>query len=71
MLGHQNEYKDVVSEIFIVDENVTSQLLGPCNNSLNSEPIELLLATLFYSFEKTFTDRGLPQVFNEGHSRNA
>lgn len=69
MANQPNEYSDVLTEEFILEESTVVNLLGPSNSTLRSEPIEILLAVLHYSFNYIFSDRGPPQVFNEGHGR--
>ena len=69
MANQPNEYSDVLTEEFILDESTVAALLGSSNSTLRSEPIEILLAGLHYSFNYIFHDRGPPQVFNEGHGR--
>ena len=69
MSDQPNEYSDVLVEEFVLDESVVAKLLGPSNNALKSEPVEILLAVLHYSFISVFSDRGPPQVFSEGHGR--
>lgn len=52
-----------------VDEATTRRLFGDANNSLRSEPVELMLAVLFHSFARMFSNRAVPTIFVEGHSR--
>lgn len=64
-----NTYGNVTCEGFEVDATTTSKLLTQCHESLRTETIDLLLASLIHSFSLTFTDRSLPAVYNEGHGR--
>lgn len=54
---------------FILDPPLTSLLLGSANNSLRTEPVELMIAVLLHTFAKTFTDRPPAALFIEGHGR--
>ena len=69
MANQPNEYSDVLTAEFTLDKSTVANLLGPSNNALRSEPIEIMLAALHYSFSYIFSDRGPSQVFNEGHGR--
>ncbi|KAM3515511.1 hypothetical protein MY11210_000884 [Beauveria gryllotalpidicola] len=63
----RNTYADRMNEHFTL-KDCASVLFGK-NQPLRSEPVEVLLAALFYSFHQAFPDRPVPTVFNEGHGR--
>ncbi|PLB43886.1 nonribosomal peptide synthase Pes1 [Aspergillus steynii IBT 23096] len=67
--NHQTTYGDVDCETFEMSPEDTRALLMECHKSLETEPIDIFLASLLYGFRKTFTDRPLPAVYNEGHGR--
>jgi amino acid adenylation domain-containing protein/non-ribosomal peptide synthase protein (TIGR01720 family) len=69
MQNRPNIYGDVVCHGFELDSAATSLLLTKCNEPLRTEPVDLLLAALLYSFSNTFRDRAPPVVHNEGHGR--
>ncbi|KAL8700559.1 MAG: hypothetical protein Q9224_000910, partial [Gallowayella concinna] len=55
---------------FSVDEEITKDLMGPCHQSLGTELIDTLLASVLYSFCRTFPERQQPPaIFNEAHGR--
>ncbi|OGM47600.1 nonribosomal peptide synthase Pes1 [Aspergillus bombycis] len=62
-------YGDVDCETFEVDAESTRTLLMDCHQSLQTEPIDVFLASLLHSFLQTFSDRSLPVIYNEGHGR--
>ena len=62
-------YGDVDCETFEVDAESTHTLLMDCHQSLQTEPIDVFLASLLHSFQQTFSDRSLPVIYNEGHGR--
>ncbi|KAL3441174.1 hypothetical protein BJX65DRAFT_314060 [Aspergillus insuetus] len=62
-------YGDVRCASFNLDEHETSILMSDCHNSLRTEPVDLLLAAMHFSFSQTFADRALPVIYNEGHGR--
>ncbi|KAE8392552.1 hypothetical protein BDV23DRAFT_54358 [Aspergillus alliaceus] len=62
-------WENVEEARFIIDENITSLLLGAANTALRTEPIDILLAAIQQSFTQTFTDRTAPAIFSEGHGR--
>lgn len=52
-----------------LNPETTSLLLTCANEALNTEPVEILLAMVIYSFHQAFQDRPIPAVFLEGHGR--
>jgi amino acid adenylation domain-containing protein len=62
--------EDQIFESVQLDEQVTSQLLGPANEPLRSGVADILLAALSTSFRHSFTDRSGPSIFIEGHGRD-
>ncbi|PVH81870.1 nonribosomal peptide synthase [Cadophora sp. DSE1049] len=69
MLGQSNTYGQVACEGFEVDREATSILLNQCHEALRTETVDVLIASLIYSFGNTFEDRPSPAIFNEGHGR--
>ncbi|KAL6863367.1 NRPS [Amphichorda felina] len=65
--SNANVWGDRVSEDFVLENQ--GQLLFKAGEALRAEPIELLLAALFHSFNQVFPDRPSPTIFNEGHGR--
>lgn len=65
-------YRDHVLFEFNLDhEAATEAVRGHCNQAFNTEPVELMLAALVYSFSAVFNDRGTPVIFNESHGRHS
>ncbi|KAI9729802.1 MAG: hypothetical protein M1818_008379 [Claussenomyces sp. TS43310] len=64
-----NRIKDVIRKTVLVDENTSASLLGDCNKALNTEPVDLFVAVLLYSFHQIFPERSIPTLFNEEHGR--
>ncbi|KAL2826232.1 hypothetical protein BDW59DRAFT_161069 [Aspergillus cavernicola] len=62
-------YGDVKCASFSLDANTTSLLMAECHDSLRTEPVDVLLAAMLFSFNQTFPDRPLPVIYNEGHGR--
>ncbi|KAM0437031.1 hypothetical protein ACHAQK_007509 [Fusarium lateritium] len=54
---------------FLLNETITSAILGACNDAFQTQPMELMISALMYSFSKAFPDRGVPAIFNESHGR--
>lgn len=67
--NHQTTYGDVDCETFEMSPEDTHALLMDCHKSLETEPIDIFLASILYGFRKAFTDRSLPVIYNEGHGR--
>ncbi|KAF2181844.1 amino acid adenylation [Zopfia rhizophila CBS 207.26] len=70
MSGKPNRMCDTQEAAFTLDIATTKELLeGACHSAFNTEPIDLLLASLVYSFNQIFSDRSVPALFREGHGR--
>ncbi|KAK5991451.1 Nonribosomal peptide synthetase dtxS1 [Cladobotryum mycophilum] len=61
----------IVVKEFVIDESISSMILGSCNDAMKTRPLELMISALAYSFSRVFSDRTLPAVFTEGHGREA
>ncbi|RDL40220.1 uncharacterized protein BP5553_00199 [Venustampulla echinocandica] len=66
-----NTYGNVITEGFEVDSVTTAKMLTQCHDALRTEPIDVLLSSLIYSFARSFNDRSTPAIYNEGHGRDA
>ncbi|KAF2106754.1 hypothetical protein BDV96DRAFT_654318 [Lophiotrema nucula] len=70
MSSKPNRMCDTEETIIKLDIAQTKELLeGACHSAFNTEPIDLLLASLVYSFNQIFSDRAVPALFREGHGR--
>ncbi|KAF4539218.1 Nonribosomal peptide synthase protein [Lasiodiplodia theobromae] len=70
MTDSDNRISDTMRVCFKLDAAATSSLTGPeCHRALKTEPIDLFLSALIYSFSRTFKDRGTPTIFRESHGR--
>ena len=70
MAVKSNVYGDTVENGFEIDEEATLQLLGNCNDALQTDPVDLFIAAVIQSFRKVFPDRSTaPAIYNEGHGR--
>ncbi|KAL2858409.1 hypothetical protein BJX68DRAFT_262934 [Aspergillus pseudodeflectus] len=70
--GMENQvatYGDATCETFELDTHDSHMILLDCHKALGTEPIDILLASLLYAFGRTFRDRSLPVIYNEGHGR--
>ncbi|CAJ2506120.1 Uu.00g002500.m01.CDS01 [Anthostomella pinea] len=66
---HENTYGAARNTSFSLDPSLTAPFLGSCHMALKTEPVEVLLASLFQAWSRVFIDRPIPAVFNEGHGR--
>lgn len=65
-----NIMADTAEASFKLDRAMTKRLLeGECHYAYRTEPIDILLASLVYSFGQIFRDRQPPAIFREGHGR--
>ena len=70
MQDKANTYGAVHDLEFELDAKTTGVLLGPCHQTLQTELIDVLLGSIFYSFRRSFPDRdSIPTIFNEAHGR--
>ncbi|KAL2670220.1 hypothetical protein Neosp_014687 [[Neocosmospora] mangrovei] len=65
-----NLHGDSTTETMEIAVDDSLQLLGPCHDALQTDVVDILLASLLASFRQTFPDRpSVPSIFNEGHGR--
>ena len=69
MVGQPNMYSDVDCHSFTISEAITKLALDDCHKPLKTDLVDLFLAVLVHSFNRVFTDRPTPTIFNEGHGR--
>lgn len=67
----RNTYGQVKTKTIKMEKELTESALGSWHESLQTEPLDLLLAVAFHSFSQTFTDRELPVIYNESHGRQS
>ncbi|KAH6989025.1 hypothetical protein BKA56DRAFT_710304 [Ilyonectria sp. MPI-CAGE-AT-0026] len=56
---------------FTLDRETTSRIFGPCTETLQAQPLELMIAALTHSFTQVFADRPVPTCFTAGHGRES
>lgn len=66
-----NSYGQVKMQSFTLDKQTTAFISGQCHEILRTEAIEVLLSAVLQSFNRIFTDRDAPTIYNEGHGREA
>ncbi|UPL02813.1 hypothetical protein LCI18_013747 [Fusarium solani-melongenae] len=70
MQGVPNLHGDSTTETMEIAIDDSLLLLGPCHEALQTDVVDVLLASLLASFRQTFPDRpSVPSIFNEGHGR--
>ncbi|KAK4168265.1 non-ribosomal peptide synthetase [Cladorrhinum sp. PSN259] len=69
MAGKSNYSSDFEHHQFTLPATTSNLLLGPCNDTLATEPLDLFISAIMHSFAATFQDRQIPAIFNEGHGR--
>lgn len=69
MANQPNTFDDVLHRSFTLDSETTSALLGKSNRALATEPVDIFLAALLFSFGRTFPDRQVPPIYSESHGR--
>ncbi|KAL8941315.1 MAG: hypothetical protein Q9211_001867 [Gyalolechia sp. 1 TL-2023] len=70
MTEQANTYGETCKSDITFDKATTRDLLGPCNKSLQTELVDILLGSILHSFCQSFPDRNNPPpVFNEAHGR--
>lgn len=69
MQDSPNVYGDIKMESFSLTEDATKFVLEGCHDVFGTDTVDILLAAVIHSFRRTFTDRKVPTVYNEGHGR--
>ncbi|KAK3987251.1 non-ribosomal peptide synthetase [Cladorrhinum sp. PSN332] len=69
MAGKPNYSSDFEHHQFTLPAPTSALLLGSCNGTLGTEPLDLFISAIMHSFAATFQDRPIPPIFNEGHGR--
>lgn len=72
-MEHQKNYISDTSEDTVkLSLDLTKSLMGSqCHTALRTEPIDLILSILMYSFAHVFNDRATPPFFRESHGRES
>ena len=66
-----NTYEETISKHFVIDERISTLLLGQCNTALRTEPVEIFIAAIYHSFTSSFGNREPSALFGEGHGRES
>ena len=70
MTNRPNTFGDIVDEKLELSARATAQLLQACREYLQTDPVDVFLASILLSFRRKFSDRqSFPAIFNEGHGR--
>jgi len=69
MDGQKNTYTEMIHKSFSLDDSTSALLMGPCHQTMNTEPVDIFLAALIHSFTEVFSDREPITVYNESHGR--
>jgi non-ribosomal peptide synthase protein (TIGR01720 family) len=64
-----NTRQNSISVEKVFDEEMTNFLLGKSNEALRTEPVDIMLSTLIWTFKNTFPEREAPCIFLESHGR--
>ena len=64
-----NEYRHGETINLTIGKDSTSALFSGANIALRTEPVELIMAAVLYSFGRVFHDRPIPALYTEGHGR--
>jgi hypothetical protein len=69
MQDSPNVYGDLKMESFSLSEEATKFILDDCHGVFCTDTVDILLSAIIHSFGRTFTDRKIPTIYNEGHGR--
>ncbi|KAL4814663.1 hypothetical protein BDW67DRAFT_186464 [Aspergillus spinulosporus] len=70
-LSDSNTNEDEIAEEVIFNSHDTNTFFMDANRALRTDRVEILLAALFKSFHKTFSNRQVPAVFEVNDGRSA
>lgn len=65
----ENTFSGCETHSVSFDQDLTSTLFGGANDSLHTEPMDIMIAALTHSFMQTFPEREPAVVWLEGHGR--
>ncbi|KAL8732958.1 MAG: hypothetical protein Q9166_002356 [cf. Caloplaca sp. 2 TL-2023] len=69
MDSRPNLYGDVIYKGFELDASTTTLVTSRSHVARRTDTVDMLIATMIYSYSSVFTDRESPTIFNEGHGR--
>lgn len=69
MQDSPNVYGDIKMESFTLSEDITQFIMDDCHSVFRTDTVDILLSAIVHSFGRTFTDRKVPTIYNEGHGR--
>ncbi|PSN60584.1 nonribosomal peptide synthetase 8 [Corynespora cassiicola Philippines] len=62
---------NAIDSTMTLDSESSKLLMGGSNDAMRTEPLDIILGALAYSFGKSFPERSIPTMFLEGHGREA
>ncbi|OQD78770.1 hypothetical protein PENANT_c082G03126 [Penicillium antarcticum] len=65
----QNTWADATRQTITVSKETTDAIIGTANGALQTQPVEIIQATILYAFVQAFDNRSAPTMFSEGHGR--
>ncbi|RYP33087.1 hypothetical protein DL767_004872 [Monosporascus sp. MG133] len=68
---NENVFSNCETRQFQLSEEMTALLLKSSDNPYRAEPQELMMTAIVHSFLQVFEERGLPQLYSEGHGRRS
>ncbi|RYP91522.1 hypothetical protein DL770_002368 [Monosporascus sp. CRB-9-2] len=68
---NENVFSNCETRQFQLSEEMTAILLKSSDNPYRAEPQELMMTAIVHSFLQVFEERGLPQLYSEGHGRRS
>lgn len=69
MQRNPNRSGNAVTTSFRLCTATTSRWLGRSTQTLNAEPLDMLLTAIMVAFRSVFPERPVPAIFNESHGR--
>lgn len=69
MADRPNRVQDSIKQTISIPKQISTLILGTCNEPLKTDPVDLLLSAVIHSFSQIFNDRSPATIFNEGHGR--
>jgi amino acid adenylation domain-containing protein/non-ribosomal peptide synthase protein (TIGR01720 family) len=60
---------DVLAATIEIEPEYTHELMNEYNRAFNTQPVDIMIASMIQSFGEIFTDRPIPTIFAEGHGR--
>ncbi|ODA76960.1 hypothetical protein RJ55_07477 [Drechmeria coniospora] len=65
----ENNFTDLTVFTELFNKDISDALFGDSNDSLHTEPIDIIVGSMMHAFLQCFPERDVPLIWMEGHGR--